>query len=40
MWDIFKLQVKAVMLQSPESSDDLAKVIASSYDNVLKFPPD
>ena len=39
MWDIFKLQVKAVMLQSPESSDDLAKVIASSYDNVLKFPP-
>lgn len=39
MWDLFKLQVKAVMLSSPASSDDLAKVIASAYDSSVKLPP-
>lgn len=39
MWDLFKLQVKAVMESSPASSDDLAKVIATAYDNVVKLPP-
>lgn len=39
MWDLFKLQVKAVMLSSPASSDDLAKVIATAYDSSVKLPP-
>ena len=39
MWDLFKLQVKAVMESSPADSDDLAKVIANAYDSVVKLPP-
>lgn len=39
MWDLFKLQVKAVMISSPASSDDLAKIIATAYDSSVKLPP-
>ena len=39
MWDTFKLQVKSVMESGPSSLDDVAKIIATAYDNTMKAPP-
>ncbi len=39
MWDNFKFSVKKVMESGPPSLDDLAKVIAVSYDATVKAPP-
>jgi predicted chitinase len=39
MWDTFRFQVKAVMEAGPGSLDDVAKVIAKSYDSTIKLLP-
>lgn len=39
MWDNFKFSVKKVMEAGPPSLDDVAKVIANSYDATMKLPP-
>ena len=39
MWDLFKIQVKSVMENSPQSLDLVAKIIATAYDNAVKSLP-
>lgn len=38
-WDTFRQQVKTIMELLPADSDDLAKIMANSYDMAVKTPP-